>query len=304
MAIDFDCPSCGASASFPEGQLSERCTFCETPLVRAADEDEEPIDLIAPFRLTQQQAAGRLKQSLSGRYLAPEAVRRATDPEDLKGVMIPFWCYDAITRSSYQAQVGLYWYETKTYIVVVNGRRQTRTKQVRHTEWHPLSGTHVETYTNHLVSGSSGLPESEANELEPFDLGHARPFEPSLIAGLIAERPSIDHDQARSTANQELTERENKAIRSFLPGDVCRNVTNTTQADIRSVRLVLLPVWVATYRYKNKVFRLLVNGQTGEVVGNVPRSWAKIAGAVGCVGIILLGFAMLLLLISAIGAIQ
>lgn len=304
MALDFDCPNCGAAISFAEEQLASRCAFCETPLVHAQDTTSEPVDLVAPFRLTKVQAAGRLKQNLSGRYLAPEAVRKATDPEDLEGVLVPFWCYDATARSEYSAQVGIWWYETQTYTVTVNGKTQTRTRQVRRTEWHGLSGSHVQTYNDHLVSGSKGLPEIEANELEPFDLGHARPFDPTLLAGLTAERPSIDHEQARLTANEELAQRENKAIRSFLPGDECSSVENSTTTEVSDVRLVLLPVWIATYRHKNKVFRMLVNGQTGEVVGNVPRSWAKIAGFVGCIGVMLIGFALFMLLISAIGAAQ
>ena len=48
----------------------------------------------------------------------------------------------------------------------------------------------------------------------------------------------------------------------------------------------MLPVWIATYRFENKVFRLLVNGQTGEVVGETPTVWWKIALA-GLVGLLI-----------------
>ncbi len=74
---------------------------------------------------------------------------------------------------------------------------------------------------------------------------------------------------------------------------------NQTSVTVESVRLLLLPVWIATYRHQGAVFRLLVNGQTGEVVGQVPRSNAKIALAVtlalllalscaGCLGLLTL----------------
>ena len=39
---------------------------------------------------------------------------------------------------------------------------------------------------------------------------------------------------------------------------------------------VLLPVWIAAYRYKDKPYQFLVNGQTGEVVGKAPWSFWKI----------------------------
>ena len=258
--------------------MSQACAFCETPLVRSTDEDSEPVDAVATFRLDARQAAGRLQQFLAGRWLAPEAVRTASAPDELRPVLVPFWVYNATARSTWRADIGIWWYERKTKTVIRNGKRQTRVETVRHTEWHSTAGTHIHAYTDHLVSGSRGLPENEANALEPFDLGRARPFHPSLLAGLAAEQPSVDHAEAERVAREELASREYGAIRSFLPGDTQRNVESSTEADIRSVRLVLLPVWIATYPHKGTVVRLCVNGQTGEVVGRVPQSYAKVFG--------------------------
>lgn len=276
----FDCPGCGAEVAFPPAVISKVCTFCETPLVQSADRDSEPIDAVAPFELTARQASGRLAQHLSGRWLAPEAVRKAGAPEDLEGVLVPFWAHDATARSAWSARVGIYWYETETYTVTVNGKTQTRTRRKRRTDWHGASGTHACAYTDHLVSGSRGLPEAEANALEPFDVGRALPYAPELLAGVVAELPSVDHAEARRVAAEELARVERAAIARFLPGDTHRGLESSSDVTVQAVRLVLLPVWVATYRWKGAVFRLTVNGQTGEVVGTPPRSWAKIAGLV------------------------
>lgn len=272
------CPHCGAHVSLPPGQLSQTCAFCDSPLV-AWDGKQEPVDLVAPFVLDRRQASERLRTHLRASFWAPGKIRRL-DPDDLRGVLVPFYCYDATAHSRYEGRVGIYWYRTETYTTVVNGKVQTRTRTVRETDWHPISGTHVASYDDHLVSGSTGLPEDEANELEPFDLGQARPFDPALVAGWPAELPDIGHAQAAATANQELAELENRAIRDFLPGDENAGVTNQTEMEVSDVRLVLLPVWMAAYQHKGKALRLLVNGQTGEVVGQVPKSWFKIAGFV------------------------
>jgi hypothetical protein len=272
------CPHCGAHVSLPPGQLSQACAFCDSPLV-AWDGEQEPVDLVAPFVLDQRQAAQRLKTHLKSSFWAPGKIRRL-DPDDLRGVLVPFYCYDATAHSSYRGRVGIYWYRTETYTTYVNGKLQTRTRTVRETEWHPVSGTHVASYDDHLVSGSQGLPEHEANELEPFDLGQARPFNPGLVAGWPAELPDVSHSQAAQTANQELAELENAAIRSFLPGNETGDIKNHTEMEVSDVRLVLLPVYMAAYKHKGKALRLLVNGQTGEVVGAIPRSWVKITLAV------------------------
>jgi len=39
-----------------------------------------------------------------------------------------------------------------------------------------------------------------------------------------------------------------------------------------SFKLALLPVWTSSYRYSGQTFQVVVNGNSGEVEGNVPRS--------------------------------
>ncbi len=43
---------------------------------------------------------------------------------------------------------------------------------------------------------------------------------------------------------------------------------------------VLLPVWTAACRFRGKAFRFFINGVTGEVQGDRPCSWGRIALAV------------------------
>ena len=43
---------------------------------------------------------------------------------------------------------------------------------------------------------------------------------------------------------------------------------------------ILLPLWLAVYRYNNQTYRILVNARTGEVQGARPYSWIKITLAV------------------------
>jgi len=274
------CPNCGAAVTLPAEVVADRCVFCESPVVAVTDGDTSHADRVAPFLLDRDAAAGRLHAHLQGQWLAPKDVRSTDRPEDLKGVLVPFWAHDADARSRWSANVGIYWYRTETYWVTVtrDGKtvRERRTRQVRETEWFPTSGTHAATYTDQLVSGSKGLPEAEANALEPFDLGNALPYDPRLLAGWIAERPTLDRTHAQAVARQELDAREERAIAAFLPGDTHARIQNSTQIEVQDVRLVLLPVWIATYRWRGEVHRMLVNGQTGEVVGSVPKAWFKI----------------------------
>lgn len=297
------CESCGATVDVDEAVLATTCAFCDSALVNS-DAAREPVDLVAPFEVSRDRAGALLRGFLQGRWLAPESVRTASRPEELRSVLIPFWVYDATARTSFSATVGIHWYRTETYTTYENGKLVTRTRQVKETDWHPFSGTHARRWTDHLVSASRGLVEGESNALEPFDLGRALPFAPALVAGQTAERPTVDRAQAEATARQELAQREADAIAGgHLPGDTHRDLHSSTDAAVDRVRLALLPVWIAAVRGPTGPIRLLVNGQTGEVVGSIPTSWTKV-GCLVVAGLSAVGLVVAVaLLISGLAAV-
>lgn len=276
------CTSCGATVEIPATVMSASCRFCDASLVDA-EASSEPVERVVPFVLGADQAATCLRGWLQSRWLAPEGLRKAAQQDSLRAVMVPFYAFRAVARTRWRARVGIYWYRTVTTMSRgPGGKTVTRTHQKRETDWHQAAGTHGRVWHDHLVSASRGLVEAEANALEPFDLGRAVPWAPERVAGLTAEVPTVGHDEATRTAAAELQERERQAIiQGFLPGDTHGSLETETRSETLGVELVLLPVWIAVFRSGEHVVRLLVNGQTGEVVGSVPWSRAKIAILVG-----------------------
>lgn len=274
------CQNCGATVQLATEALSTRCAFCDSPLVES-ESAAEPVDRVVPFLLERSQAASRLGKHLAQQWLAPEPIRRAARPDELRPAFVPFYAYDALTRTGWSAGIGIYWHRQETYTTTENGKTVTKTRTVRETEWHDLDGTHAGQWFDHLVSASQGLPEDEANALEPFDLGRSKPFAAALVAGIDAELPTLDHGAAQATAQRELHERAEAAIAAeHLPGDTHRSLQCQTDLQLEAVRLVLLPVWIAGVDTPRGRLRLLVNGQTGEVVGAVPVSVPKVVGLV------------------------
>ena len=52
-------------------------------------------------------------------------------------------------------------------------------------------------------------------------------------------------------------------------------------------KLMLLPVWISSYKYKGKIYQLIINGRSGNVRGDYPKSTAKIILAILLVCIII-----------------
>ena len=69
-------------------------------------------------------------------------------------------------------------------------------------------------------------------------------------------------------------------VRQDIGGDEQRIDSIDSDYRAETFKHVLLPVWMAAYKYSGKSYRFLVNGQTGEVQGERPWSVWKIALAV------------------------
>ena len=51
---------------------------------------------------------------------------------------------------------------------------------------------------------------------------------------------------------------------------------------------MLLPIWIMVYQYSKQPYRVLVNGQTGEVYGTAPFSYARLTGVIAAMFVIVL----------------
>ena len=69
-------------------------------------------------------------------------------------------------------------------------------------------------------------------------------------------------------------------LKEFLPGDTYQKLDVQTELNVNGSDLILLPFHVVSYRYHDRVFRFLVNGQTGQVVGQKPWSVRRLVAVV------------------------
>ncbi|HSH37187.1 MAG TPA: zinc ribbon domain-containing protein, partial [Chthoniobacterales bacterium] len=61
-----------------------------------------------------------------------------------------------------------------------------------------------------------------------------------------------------------------------VPGDTHWNLQVDADYSQQTFKHVLLPLWLLTYQYGAKTFRIVCNGFTGTVAGKYPKSWLKV----------------------------
>jgi predicted RNA-binding Zn-ribbon protein involved in translation (DUF1610 family) len=290
----LQCKTCGAEVATDPNQRSYVCPFCDSTYVvevPAEQSGRQRPEFVIGFAITPEQAQEKFRTWLAeNSWYRPGDLVVASIADKLKGVYLPFWSFSMLAQSRWQAQIGEYWFRTEHYTTTdAKGNVQHHTRQVQETEWWPLSGRHHRYYSGYLVSGSRGLPQGQSLRIQPFNLPALKRYEPYFLAGWMAEEYSVARDEALVLCQQEFQRQEQQNIAAFLPGDTHSGLAVETDFSQENSDLCLLPIFILSYRYKDKVYRFLLNGQTGKSAGDKPVSGTRIGIAVGvALGIIAL----------------
>ena len=280
------CPSCGAQVEFDETVHAAECPFCATPVVTDTGTHRhiKPKGLL-PFGLEERDARKAMTDWLGRLWFAPNGLQEyARKGRKMTGIYVPYWTFDADTKSSYRGERGTVYYVTKT--VMRDGKQvQVREQRIR---WRPKSGRVARFFDDVLVLASRSLPKRYTDNLQPWDLQALEPYRPEYLAGYRAEGYVVEladgYDEARAYMDQVIL----RDVKFDIGGDRQRvHDVQTTVSDV-TFKHILLPVWMAAYKYRGKTYRFVVNGRSGKVQGERPWSAWKIAFAV-IVGLIIAG---------------
>lgn len=285
------CPNCGALVEFDGAVHAMDCPFCASPVVADTGTHRQiKPQALAPFLLTEARAHDALTAWLGSLWFAPSSLLEYTRKgRAMTGIYVPFWTFDADTHSRYRGQRGDHYYETRTVTVRVNGRSEQRQEQVRRTSWSPASGTVSRGFDDVIVIASKGLPHRLGDELTPWDLGALEPYNPDYIAGFRSEGYTINLADGHQMGRAKIDATIRQEVLRDIGGDEQRIDAISTDYGTETFKHIMLPIWMAAYKYNGKSFRFLVNGQTAEVQGERPYSIWKIAFAVLAVLIVVGG---------------
>lgn len=283
----YKCSACGAETAVNANTTASTCAFCGTAIVTQGHSERliKPNSLL-PFAIDRNKALGSFQHWIGRQWFAPNDLKTFARPEKnrLQGVYLPHWTYDCRTTTWYTGQRGEAYYVTVT---VRNSDGTTGTRQERRIHWYPASGIVWNTFDDVMVPASRTLPGPMVERLEPWDLPALVPYQDGYLAGYVAESYQVDLAEGFDRAKERMEPTIDSTIRSDIGGDEQRISSKRTQYDGITFKHILLPLWICSYRYREKIFRFVVNARTGEVFGERPYSWIKITLAVIAVLIVI-----------------
>lgn len=263
------CKACGAESVYDALEISAVCPFCgSNQVMEASDQKTMAPGGVVPFEITDEKASQLFKNWIKKKWFCPKLAKESAKAKNFKGVYLPYWTFDARTDSRYTAEYG-------------KDRRVKRGEETETvTDWYRTNGGYKEDFDDELVCATTNHNQSMLIGLEPFDTADNKSYKPEYVAGFIAERYAVGIKDAWKMAKESIARKisgnvESK-IRKEQNADHVRNLRLTTSyADI-TYKYLLLPVWISSYKYKDKVYQFMVNGQTGKVSGKIPISIPKV----------------------------
>jgi len=273
------CQSCQAISVFDAERVGQRCNFCGSSALVPYEEIREAFrpESLLPMKVSETQVRESIRSWYGSRWFAPNKLKRAALTDTVKGLYIPYWTFDAQVHADWTAESGYYYYVSETY---TDAQGKTQTRQVQKIRWEWSSGSLDNFFDDELVAASRGVRPDLLQKVEPFPTQELAPYKAGFLSGWVVERYQIDLVAAAQRARQIMDAKTNSLCASQVPGDTHRNLSVNTDYSGQTFKHILVPLWLLTYNYGPRNFQVLINGFTGSIAGEYPKSWVKIFFAI------------------------
>lgn len=293
------CDHCGAELSIPLDALTVTCPFCASNKVnvRTAPGIQLRPRFLIPFKIQPDQLSALSMAWLGKGWFHPAELGKSAPVARFSGVYLPFWTFDADITSNWRAEVG-YERQERHY------NAQTKSWDTRTViDWRWEKGTVPLTVDDHMVCGTTRVSHRILNRLLPFPLESLVAYQPDFLAGWQAHLYDIPLDTAWDKAKADMREQAKQACYDSINSSHVRNFSMTADFAKEVWRFILLPVYLAAYSFNNKVYQVMINGQTGTIAGQKPVAWWKVWLAISAMFSPALILALIGILTIALGGI-
>jgi len=248
------CANCGGSTIYDAEQVTGACPFCGSTSVTPAAENSQIMapQAVIPFAVTKEQTQLCFDNFINTRRTASKKVY-GCKLENVIGIYLPFWTYDTLSVSSYDAHT----YETKY------APRQY------------FKGVMTQFFDDLVIYGSDKIRNQNIKRVQEFDFQRMVPYSPKYLAGIPAERYTVGLNDGWERAKTQIRDKIKRTLNRKYRMKAAIDAIVTSYYNVK-FRYVLAPIYLATYTCGKKTHTVAINGQTGKTYCEVPTFMLKL----------------------------
>ena len=265
----YRCDNCGAVVVLSPHEVAKNCPSCGTShIVKSSELAGLKPNAVFPFTLTKEEGLQKAKVWAKNRFFAPRVFKKSLVVDNVQGVYEPCFTFDSFTYSTYNGRIG----NRHTRVVGSGKNKRTETYIV----WRRISGSFAYNFDDVLINATSSYEQRDLDRLKPFNYDTISVYEKKFLFGFMARRHeksvSDSWEEAKIVMDGELKRR----ILSQYVYDVVDYLNVSTTHEKVTYKYVLLPIYNLIFNYKNKPYKVHVNGNTGKTTGKTPVSALKV----------------------------
>ena len=261
----YRCESCGGEVVTDETTAASSCPYCGNPVIMTGNfsGDLKP-DCVIPFKLDKEAAKKALLAHMDGKKLLPSVFKSANKIDEIKGVYVPVWLYDADVdaRIRYHGKKVRRWQDDRYEYTETNHYTILRAGDL--------------SFERVPVDGSTKMDDTMMESLEPFDFNEAVDFRTAYLSGYLADKYDVDAEACSERANTRIKHSTLNEFAKTVQGyDSVTVEHDSINLSHGKAKYALYPVWLLNTSWNGQKFSFGMNGQSGKFVGNLPADKGK-----------------------------
>ena len=248
------CANCGGQTVFDAEQVTGACPFCGSTSVTPAAENSQIMapQAVIPFGITKEQTQLCFENFINSSHVASRKVY-GCKLENVVGIYLPFWTYDALTVSNYFAH----------------------TMETRYAPSQNIRGVLNKFYDDLVIYGSDKIRHPHIKRVQEFDFQRMVPYTAKYLAGIPAERYTVGLNDGWERAKEQIREKTKRILNRKFFMKATIDAINYSFYNVK-FRYVLAPIYLATYKCGRQTFPVAINGQTGKTYCKYPTFLGKL----------------------------
>lgn len=283
----FSCKNCGAQIILDKFEMASKCSYCNTHSLITTDTlpGLKP-DAVIPFKIGKNKAVEQFKIRTRQKMFLPNDFKKNIPKTNIGSTYLSSLSFAIDAFATYNG------------IRAVSKTVRTDDGYKTVTEYVPFSGEISCNFGNIIVECSEKIEQSQINSILPYDFKECCDYNDDFMTGYSCEYYNRSIKSSMKVAYEQALSLLDGMIRRKHSG--VRSVTIKPKYSNEKYHYVLLPIYFINFKYKDRKYLNLMNGQTGKTSGEVPRSATKITFFTLFIVLLVIGLPLLIILLSSI----